>query len=361
MKTLLLNVVLLFAISAFSQQIKFETTSYDFGQVNEEGGPKECVFLFKNLDKQALLVTNVQTSCGCASSEYTKTEVKKGKSGEVKVIFNPINRPGSFTKTITVTTNSKDAAVQVLTITGTVVPKPKSKDEIYRLKLGLLKADKDRVNMLKVSNKSTGYDTIKVYNDSDTLQAISFSKVPDYIKVTAEPATLNPKQEGIIVVAFDALAKNDFGYIRDRVYIDFNGVEDMKHRIYISADIIEDFASWTPEELANAAVIKFNETVFEFDTISQGESVSTKFEFTNEGKSDLIIRKTKASCGCTASKPTKDTIAPGETSEINVTFNSRGKRGKQNKSITIISNDPNNSQFNLYIRGFVTVPEVQQH
>ena len=80
----------------------------------------------------------------------------------------------------------------------------------------------------------------------------------------------------------------------------------------------------------------------------------------NEGKSNLIIRKTKASCGCTAIAPENNVIAPGESTKIKTTFNSAGKKGVQNKTITVITNDPENTTIILNVKGEVTVPEGQQ-
>ncbi|MEO8759790.1 MAG: DUF1573 domain-containing protein, partial [Bacteroidia bacterium] len=53
-------------------------------------------------------------------------------------------------------------------------------------------------------------------------------------------------------------------------------------------------------------VIKFTEGTFDFGKIIQGEKVSHTFNFTNEGKSNLIITSAKGSCGCTIAEPTKD-------------------------------------------------------
>ena len=83
----------------------------------------------------------------------------------------------------------------------------------------------------------------------------------------------------------------------------------------------------------------FKELVYQFGTINQGDVVVHEFKFKNNGKRDLIIRKTSASCGCTAVEVQK-IIKPGETGTIKVTFNSTGKKGNQNKSVTIITNIP---------------------
>jgi hypothetical protein len=75
--------------------------------------------------------------------------------------------------------------------------------------------------------------------------------------------------------------------------------------------------------------------------------------FTNKGKSDLIIRKVRAGCGCTAIAPTKTVLKPGESGTVKAVFDSRGQRGRQNKGITVVSNDPVSPTVILRITGEV--------
>ncbi len=105
-----------------------------------------------------------------------------------------------------------------------------------------------------------------------------------------------------------------------------------------------------------------NDKTFDFGIIKQGETVEYIFTFKNTGKNDLIIRKTKASCGCTAVRLGDKVIKPGQESSIKAVFNSRGKKGKQHKSITVTTNipdvagQPKNSQVILMVKGMVEVP-----
>ncbi|MBC5774485.1 DUF1573 domain-containing protein [Pontibacter sp. KCTC 32443] len=98
----------------------------------------------------------------------------------------------------------------------------------------------------------------------------------------------------------------------------------------------------------NAPVITFKETVYDFGTVKQGEVVNHTFTFTNTGKEPLIIENASASCGCTVPEWTKTPIAPGETGEVKVQFNSTGKAGQQSPMVTIRANtDPNITQVSL--------------
>jgi hypothetical protein len=102
----------------------------------------------------------------------------------------------------------------------------------------------------------------------------------------------------------------------------------------------------------NATSIAFEKTIHDFGTLKEGASVSYTFEFKNTGNKPLLISNAKGSCGCTVPRWPKEAIAPGASGEIEVTFNSRGKHGKQHKSVTLTANtDPANTR--LYIKADV--------
>lgn len=113
----------------------------------------------------------------------------------------------------------------------------------------------------------------------------------------------------------------------------------------------------SPED---AAKIEFEEEVFDFGDIVEGETVEHLFKFKNVGKNPLIISHAQGSCGCTVPEWPRDPIAPGEGGEIKVKFNSKGKQGEQNKTVTISANTiPNKT--NIRVVGAVEAnPEAEQ-
>ena len=102
-----------------------------------------------------------------------------------------------------------------------------------------------------------------------------------------------------------------------------------------------------------SAIIEFDQTEYDFGTITEGDVVEGKFLITNKGKVDLIITSVKPSCGCTTPEWTRDPIKPGESGEIKFSFNSRGRVGKQNKSITVKANTEKVTEI-IRIKGTVT-------
>lgn len=93
---------------------------------------------------------------------------------------------------------------------------------------------------------------------------------------------------------------------------------------------------------------------YNYGSIVQDSVVTTIFVITNEGTDNLKINDIKASCGCTAAVVGKTDLKPGESTDIKVSFDSKGKSGKQDKTITVITNDPNNKTIKLAFTGNVT-------
>jgi len=85
-------------------------------------------------------------------------------------------------------------------------------------------------------------------------------------------------------------------------------------------------------------VMKFDKTEHDFGTIAAGSKVNYSFNFTNTGEADLKIITAAGSCGCTVPEYPKTPIKPGESAKIKVIFNSAGKHGKQQKSVTLRTN-----------------------
>lgn len=98
--------------------IVWKAETIDVGQI-PQGTPKAIVYEFKNTGKTAVVITNVQGSCGCTATDYTKEPIQSGKSAKVTATYNAANK-GAFTKTVTVTT-SAETTPKVLTLKGTVI------------------------------------------------------------------------------------------------------------------------------------------------------------------------------------------------------------------------------------------------
>jgi hypothetical protein len=104
---------------------------------------------------------------------------------------------------------------------------------------------------------------------------------------------------------------------------------------------------------------KFEEMSYDWGTIAEGEKMTHIFKFKNTGANDMIISDAHGSCGCTVPEWPKEPIKPGKSSQIKVIFDSKGKAGDQNKSVTLTANTEPSSMA-LMIKGKVTPKEEKK-
>ena len=354
-KVFLTLVVALFCQFVFSQggKIKFEITTYDYGTLREEVGEATAKFVFTNVGTGDLQVTHVQPSCGCTAADYTKTVVKPGEKGYVSAVYHTSGRPGPFQKSLTVTVNDIESPTVGLTIKGTVTPKAKSKGDYYPMAIGNLKLMSNHLAFNDMKSNQIKTDSMKIYNQWEGEMTISFKDVPAHITVTAVPEKLAKDQEGVIIVTYDATKKADFGLVYDRIDIVTNDAAGPNKSLNVSANIIEDFSTLTEKQIEKAPHIDFKETTFNFGNVKSGTVVKYDFEFTNSGKSKLVIRKIKPECGCTTYELAKTIFKKNKKGKISVVFDTSSRHGDENKMITVITNDPKKPVIQLYLKGTI--------
>ncbi|HEY0176742.1 MAG TPA: DUF1573 domain-containing protein [Pedobacter sp.] len=119
----LLTFVLGVTVASFAQskpaEFKFEKETHDFGKIPVTK-PVSVEFKFVNVGDEPLILTKVETTCGCTVPTYTQTPVKKGETGLIKVTYTPAGSPLPFSKSITITSNAK-TPTKVLYIKGETV------------------------------------------------------------------------------------------------------------------------------------------------------------------------------------------------------------------------------------------------
>ena len=100
--------------------LTLETSTHDFGSITQ-GDVVEKMFKFKNTGNQPLIITNIQTSCGCTTPVWPRDPIMPGGSGEIKVGFNSAGKMNKQTKTLPILSNAvNDVSI---TFTTTVLAK----------------------------------------------------------------------------------------------------------------------------------------------------------------------------------------------------------------------------------------------
>ena len=140
--------------------------------------------------------------------------------------------------------------------------------------------------------------------------------------------TLVPRQFGWLLLAGGALL------------LPSCRLTDHSEREEVTPDVIQFSASGYEEvDADDLPRIAFDSTHFDMGQVVQGTQVEHRYSFRNTGGSALVISDVRGSCGCTVGKDwPKDPIRPGGTGTITVMFDSEGRSGRQDKTVTVVAN-----------------------
>lgn len=129
----------------------------------------------------------------------------------------------------------------------------------------------------------------------------------------------------------------------------------MKKNLFVL--FVSLLAACTPTTNRNDAVIKFNQSEYDFGTLAFNAKAETAFGFSNPGKSPLIITNVETSCGCTVPDWPKEPVKAGKAEKIKIKYDT-SHPGHFSKTITVFFNGPESPQI-LVIKGDVEYPDDQ--
>jgi len=359
----LLLPVMAFCASVIAQPVmKLAVSEHDFGTFKEEAGKQSFDFVVSNTGNSPLVIQNVVASCGCTTPGWTKEPIQPGTSGKVSAAYDPSGRPGQFTKTLSVYSNADPNAV-VLTIKGEVIAHEKTIEELFTFPVGPLRFESNHLAFTNVKKTEKKIRVMQMVNTSQRPVKLEFTQLPPYLTLKTSPEVFKPGQKGIVQGEYDATQNpGAWGNVTDMIKLKINDTIQENVYYYISANLVEDFSSMTKEQLERAPVFLPATTTIDLGKIPGSSLNDVEFKFTNAGKSDLLIRQVKSSCGCTAVQqgPLNQGIKPGQSSSIKATFNSGSYNGKVTKAIFVYTNDPKNSEVILMLNADVQQPGIQK-
>ncbi|MCQ2607457.1 MAG: DUF1573 domain-containing protein [Bacteroidales bacterium] len=353
----LVCMVLLAAMQATAQYLSFDKVEHDFGIISSKY-PVSVNFSCTNRGSNPIVISKVETSNPNITVEITRDTLQPNFRASLMVTLNPENLSSMFTETLEVYTDDPIMKRVFLKLKGTVKDINPEIEKQFPIMLDVARLSKTSIVFDTINYPSIVTDTIRVYNPQDTAIALIFPNIPEYMTVRMLPEVIQPNSTALLILSYNSGIRKEWGNIYDRLYIGFQGRKiNYKMKISVSGIISQDFSKMTRKQLKNAPKITFVQDTILFGTVKQGDPVECKFEFSNEGKSTLEILKIKTSCGCTAGTMDKMSYEKGEKGVVNVTLNTRNKRNHVRQTITIISNDPKNSEHRLFIDGQVEVNE----
>lgn len=340
-------------LAQLAEPLAFQEKIHDFGNIREGQGNADFDFTFTNNSGRTIRIISVQASCGCTTPGWTKEPIAPGKEGFVKASFNPVGRPGYFNKTLTVTTDLDNTPI-VLQIKGQVLTQEMENDA-SRLSesLGKLNVRSSAINMGKVYvNRGVPPTEFKVRNNGTNPMRFVSVASPNYFMVTT-PEELAPGTMGVVRVVLDAQAKNQYGFISESFEIITDDPELERKHFSVYATIEEYFAPLSEQEKKNAPVMKLEIAQIDLKQIKMNATAKRSIDIQNTGKQDLLIRSIQPNCTCITTELKDMRIKPGGQGTLVIAMQGTGRKGTQNKAVTIYSNDPVNPVQRISIQAMV--------
>ena len=339
-----------FSISWATPAIKLSVTVIDLGEVQESGGIISKTIPFVNTGTDSLQLIALVANCNCITVTWTKTLVAPGSSGTIKIDFDPRDRTGLFNKHISVISTAKNSP-ETIELKGNVLSAYSNSTLEYTI--GELATQSKHINLGYIFKGEVEDKDLRIANYTEKALKVELTGLPQYISARVIPETLKPGEYGTVEIVYNSNYLNDWDIVIDRLILKLNGKTDTTQRLTVTANIRENFNVLNSEQRLLAPVAVFPADTSEHIEIHDNETITCKFLLENKGKSELIIRSVKASCGCMALKPEKNTLSPGESTHIVATYKPEMEKGEFVKNLTVITNDPVNYKQFLWIKGVV--------
>ncbi|MDE0560809.1 DUF1573 domain-containing protein [Algoriphagus sp. NF] len=319
----------------------WKVNKLDLGAILEEEGIQVATFEFSHSQDSAVWIEKVWTDCGCTTVEYTQDSLSAGEVGMLKVAFDPGSAVGGFSRLVVVKGNLANM-MDTLYLEGKAVPKPRNPEVEYPFVSGPVGMRQEKTNMGDVFTNEPAFKALEIFNFSDSvLRADSLRYFgPGHIQIRQIQDSIAPGKRGILEISYDGAAKNDLGYSEDP--IQFFWSDSLLADTDVIANIFEFYPGFAKDELGSVPAMRISPTEIDLKEISADEIQELTYTLTNRGRELLEIKKVQGNCGCLSLTLPKTELAPGESMDLIVTFDPKGRRGIDQRNIYIFTNDPLN-------------------
>ena len=352
-------IVLMFASTNFlwaqSGVLRFDYKKWDFGEIVEDKGKVEHTFYFENISSAPVVILNVNTSCGCTIPEYSRKPVRGGEKSSIKIVFDPMNRPGHFSKSIKILTSASDESI-ALNIEGNVIPRKKSVEEQYPFDLGSgVRLESNFHAFAYIGRGESVEERIGWINTSQQAVKVRFIPKESSGLLKMDMPNVLPaggKGELHIIYSIDAESKY-YGTLTDVFDVEVNG--RLARTLFSTQAVAVDVFDRASDDIA-VPMAQLSKKIIKFAEVKHATKVvDNSLEIENNGESDLIFRavewKNKA-LKCSVKPGYR--LKPGARVRFEVELDTSDcDYGVFTDRIKIITNDPRNPMQSVRVTAIV--------
>lgn len=338
-----------------TQTARFDHEKWNFGDVAEDGGKVEHTFVFTNVSSKPVVVLDVTSGCGCTTPSYSRKPVMRGEKGEIVVSFDPMNRPGHFSKGISVQISGSTEPVTLL-VEGVVTPRVKSTEELYPFDMGGgVRFDSNFRAFAYVGRGERVEESIGWINTSGRDVRLSFEELErsGMLRIEA-PRMLKAGEKGAIVIAYEVPSDSDrYGTLSDVLGVDVDG---RRARTMLSVHAIAVDRHDTAADDMSSPKGELSKKFIKFGDVKYGRTVAdASVELANIGDNELVIRAVEwQSKALKCSLKAGDRIAAGGKTVVKFTLDtSEVDYGVWVDRVRIITDDPSRPMQTLRVTAVV--------
>ena len=350
---------LIVMLAAAQPHAKWLERQYDFGVILEENGKATCTMRLLNTGDEPLLIVKAQAGCGCTVVNYPQDPIQPGDTALVNITYNPSDRPGEFSKEVTVLTNAVPKR-STLQIVGNVIPTDATLDRQYPLQAGALRISQAYIPFGRIAKGSNKVLYLSAYNASTDTLIVTVDGVKPHLHPTMVPDTVPPARVTALTVHYLSAHAPLWGLNTDSLTLSCQPLHAAAPTgtaiVQVMAQVQEDFDNLTDKQRQDAPIVSVDcGDRIDFGTMNRGQVATRTFNITNKGKSPLAIRRlwVPDGEGITVSVDRSE-VKRGKTARVTVTVNtSLIKDNTLNVPLTLMCNDPETPSQTIRLVGII--------
>ena len=313
--------------------ISVQQSAVDFGTINA-GQTGEQTITITNTGTASLNITGITSDVSGLTFDTTMFTLEPDGSQTVTIMF-PSSTTGTFSGTITISSNDPNSATQTLSVSITVQTPPAPAISVQQTAVDFSTIDAGQTGEQTITIENTGTAPLEITGIESDVSGLTF-----------EPSvfTLEPDGSQTVTVTFPSSTEGTFS---GNITISSNDPNSATQTLSFSITV------QTPP----APAISVQQKVVNFGTVAFAKQVQQTITITNTGTADLEVTGIESDVSGLTFDTTMFTLAPGGSQMVTVTFPS-STEGKFSGNITISSNDPNSATQTLSVSVIVQPPPV---
>ena len=316
--------------------------------------PVTVTYNFTNTGNSPLVISNVTTSCGCTTADWSKQAIPAGGKGKVTATFDA-EAIGHFYKEVGVYCNASSMPIY-LEFNGEVTADSRDYMHTHPFGFDAIRLNKQEIEFNSVNKGDKPQFEILVANTSSKTYVPVLMHLPPYLTAQAYPEILGKQKNGKIVVTLDTEKLPKLGITSTSVYLSrFMGDKvSSENEIPVSVALLPDFEHVSSFARQNPPSIDLSAQNLEFLNLKKNQKKSQTILITNKGKSDLEIQDMQVFSMALGVKVKKHILKPGETTKMKITVLAKNiGRTKSTPRILMITNDPKRPMLTVKVKATV--------